>query len=226
MDVLPSASLRFALDKNSDLRLVYGRGLARPDPQDISAAVSQPTLNQTPGRRSVIGNPNLKAEHANNYDMLYERYLSPLGLIQAGYFYKDLTDPIVHQQFLLHQDVSACSAGNECLVTQPSMPAAPCAGRRVRLPAADCRTCPAVRGRRAFRPTTATPPRRLAVCRCRTDQPALLRQAPNSWNISPTFDTKRFSMRVGMTFDDTMIYAYQYQNLTRRHAIAGDSTWA
>ena len=33
-DALPSASLRFALDKDSDLRLVYGRGLARPDPQD------------------------------------------------------------------------------------------------------------------------------------------------------------------------------------------------
>ena len=48
IDVLPSASLRFALDKNSDLRLVYGRGLARPDPQDLSQAVGKPTLNQTP----------------------------------------------------------------------------------------------------------------------------------------------------------------------------------
>ena len=47
----------------------------------------------------------------------------------------------------------------------------------------------------------------------RTDSPALLRQAPNSWNISPTFDTKQFSMRVGMTFDDKMIYAYQYESL-------------
>ena len=47
----------------------------------------------------------------------------------------------------------------------------------------------------------------------RTDSPALLRQAPNSWNISPTFDTKHFSMRVGMTFDDKMIYAYQYEDL-------------
>ena len=48
LDVLPSASLRFALDKDSDLRLVYGRGLARPDPQDISAAVGQPDI--TPRR--------------------------------------------------------------------------------------------------------------------------------------------------------------------------------
>lgn len=34
-NILPSASLRFALDKDSDLRLVYGRGVSRPDPQDI-----------------------------------------------------------------------------------------------------------------------------------------------------------------------------------------------
>jgi hypothetical protein len=51
------------------------------------------------------------------------------------------------------------------------------------------------------------------VDRLRTDKPALLRQAPNSWNISPTFDTNHFSMRVGMTFDDKMTYAYQYENL-------------
>jgi len=47
----------------------------------------------------------------------------------------------------------------------------------------------------------------------RDDKPALLRQAPNTWNISPTFDTKRFSMRVGMTYNDAMIFAYQFQNL-------------
>jgi hypothetical protein len=66
LNVLPSASLRFSLDKDSDLRLVYGCGLARPDPQDLSAAVSQPVLNQTPVTIS-LGNPNLKAEQANDY---------------------------------------------------------------------------------------------------------------------------------------------------------------
>jgi hypothetical protein len=47
----------------------------------------------------------------------------------------------------------------------------------------------------------------------RNDHPALLRQAPNTWNISPTFDTKRFSMRIGMTYNDAMIFAYQFINL-------------
>jgi len=44
----------------------------------------------------------------------------------------------------------------------------------------------------------------------RPDSPALQRQAPNTWNIGPTYDTKHFSMRVGLEFNDKMIYQYQW----------------
>jgi hypothetical protein len=47
----------------------------------------------------------------------------------------------------------------------------------------------------------------------RTDEPALLRQAPHTWNISPTYDRGRMSVRVGMSFNGTNIFAYQYQTL-------------
>ena len=47
----------------------------------------------------------------------------------------------------------------------------------------------------------------------RSDSPPLLRQAPNTWNISPTFDRGRFAVRVGMSYNGANIYAYQYQNL-------------
>jgi hypothetical protein len=42
------------------------------------------------------------------------------------------------------------------------------------------------------------------------DQPALQRQTPFAWNISPTYDTKHFSLRVGLAFNGTSIYEYQY----------------
>jgi outer membrane receptor protein involved in Fe transport len=45
----------------------------------------------------------------------------------------------------------------------------------------------------------------------RTDQPTLLRQAPNTWNFSPTYDTKKFSMRLGMSYNDKMLYQYQWE---------------
>jgi hypothetical protein len=45
----------------------------------------------------------------------------------------------------------------------------------------------------------------------RTDNPALLRQAPNNWNLDATYDRGGFSARVGLTHNDANIYAYNYQ---------------
>ena len=48
----------------------------------------------------------------------------------------------------------------------------------------------------------------------RTDSPAMQRQAPNMFNFSPTYDTKKFSLRMGLSYNGPMIYAYQFQNLS------------
>jgi TonB-dependent receptor len=202
LDVLPSASLRIALDKDSDLRLVYGRGLARPDPQDMAQAV---VIDNTATPTAVsLGNPTLKAEHANNYDVLYERYLNPVGLIQAGYFYKDLSDPIVPT---LTIPSTGIYAGDK--VTQP-------------VNAGSAHVQGVEFGYQQHLSFLPGPMHFLGLSANysytqsqtsglpgRSDHPALLRQAPNTWNISPTFDTKKFSMRVGMTYNGAMIYAYQ-----------------
>lgn len=217
LSVLPSASLRFGVDKNSDLRIVYGRGLSRPDPQDVTAAVSQ--IVKGPPDTLSLGNPNLKAESANNYDVLYERNLNPLGLIQAGYFYKQLSDPIVTKQTITSS--SPYDPGNLAIITQPlNAGSAHVQGVEV-----------GFQQRLSYLPSlfgglglsanySYTNSRANGVDPLRTDSPALLRQAPNTWNISPTYDTRSFSMRIGMTFNDRMIYAYQYENL----AYATDSS--
>ena len=44
----------------------------------------------------------------------------------------------------------------------------------------------------------------------RTDTPALQRQAPKTWNISPTYDRGRFSTRVGLSYNGASIYQYQW----------------
>jgi len=212
LDVLPSGSLRFALDKNSDLRLVYGRGLARPDPQDITQAVGQPVTGQSPNTVSV-GNPNLKAEYANNYDVLYERSLNSAGLIQAGYFYKDISNPIITVQNTVTStpyNPNPDPVGAKTIITQPgNAGSAHVQGiefsyqqRLTYLPGV-------LKGGGLSANYSYTNSQATGIPD-RSDSPALLRQAPNSWNISPTFDTKKFSMRVGMTFDDKMIYAYQW----------------
>ena len=210
-NVLPSASLRFALDKDSDVRLVYGRGLARPDPQDLSAAVSQPVLNQTPVTIS-IGNPNLKAEQANNYDVLYERTFSHTGLLQAGYFYKDLTNPIAFEQFYSTATFPHVPAGTNVLVSEPINAGSAYVqgieiGFQQRLS-----YLPSVLGGAGISANYSHTSSTARDLPGRSDQPALLRDAPNTWNVSPTYDTKHFSMRIGMTYDDAMIYQYQWQD--------------
>ncbi len=221
-NILPSASLRFALDRDSDLRLVYGRGLARPDPQDVSAAVSQPTLNQTPVTIS-IGNPKLKAEFANNYDLLYERYLNPLGLLQVGYFYKDLMDPIAYEQFYSTGPFPHVPPGTNVLVTQPiNAGSAYVQGFEIGFQQR-MSYLPGVLGGLGISGNYSYTSSAARGLPGRSDEPALLRDAPNTWNISPTYDRKRFSMRVGMTFDDRMIYAYQWQDGADQVGVNGPS---
>jgi TonB-dependent receptor len=92
-NILPSVSVRYALSNDSGLRLVYGRGVSRPDPLQLVPYVTEDT-SANPATVS-LGNPNLRPEHANNYDLLYERYLNPAGIIQAGFFYKQLSNTLI-----------------------------------------------------------------------------------------------------------------------------------
>ena len=94
VDPLPSVQLRYQITSESDIRAVYGRGLSRPNPYDL---VPYSTVDQSTNPYTIsVGNPNLKAEHANDFDILYEHYLQPYGVIQGGFFYKQLIDPIYY----------------------------------------------------------------------------------------------------------------------------------
>jgi len=208
IDVLPSASVRIRIDNNSGIRLVYGRGLSRPLPSQLTTAVQTDT--STVPITFDVG-AVLKPEHANNYDVLYERYLTPLGLLQAGFFYKSISDPIVTN------------------VTLPTT--GPFAGFFVATPA-NAGTAYVTGVEFAFQQHFTYLPGLLSglglsanysyttsgttkVDALRTDNPALLRQAPNTWNISPTYDRRRLSVRVGLAYNGPNIFQYMYHDLTR-----------
>jgi TonB-dependent receptor len=210
--VLPSASLRFALKKDTNLRLVYSRGFSRPDPQDIAQAIS---LDNTANPILVgLGNPNLKPETADNIDVLFEHYLNPFGVITAGYFYKNLTEPIIFHTFnnvTTGQFGSAtCSTATPCRITQPvNAGSAWLNGFEVAylqhltfLPGALAglgisANYSYTASRTSFGPDFS-----------RTDHPRLVRNAPHTWNVSPTYDRSRFSVRVGLSYNAENIAAY------------------
>jgi TonB-dependent receptor len=210
VDVLPSAELRIGLAADSALRLSYGRGLARPDFQDLlpNLALSISSLNG--GRNtSSTGNPDLKATHADNYDILFEQYLKPLGVITAGLFYKNIQDPIVYvdtngvhypgytESFLQTAPINAGSAyvwGWEAAYEQRWS------------------FLPGLLGGLGFSGNYSHTSSSTDGLPGRSDHPALLRQAPNTWNLSPTYDRGRLSMRVGLSYNGANIFAYQYQD--------------
>ena len=203
LDALPSVQLRFGIDQNTAVRVVYGRGIARPNFVDLT-----PFMVQDDSANKVsVGNPNLKATHSNNFDLLFEKYLEPLGVIQAGVFYKDLSDPVYIVDSLV-------ASGKFAGFTQEQ----PVNGSSAHLTGVEI----AYQQRLSFLPgklsslgfagnysyTTS----RAANVPNRSDRPALLRQAPNTWNISPTYDRGRVSVRVGISHNDANIFQYNFQD--------------
>jgi len=210
--VLPSASLRFALKSDTNLRLVYSRGYSRPDPQDIAQAVS---VDNTANPILVsLGNPNLKPETADNIDILLEHNLNPFGIITAGYFYKNLTAPIITHTF---DNVTTgtfgpgtCTTTVTCRVSQPvNAGSAWLNGFEVAylqhltfLPGAFSGLGISANygytaSRTSFGPDFG-----------RTDHPRLVRNAPHTWNVSPTYDHGRVSIRVGLSYNAENIAGY------------------
>jgi len=215
--VLPSVSLRYALTGDTNLRLVYGRGLSRPDPQDIAQALTFTTAGSPGNLKNLLtlGNPNLKPETADNLDVLVEHYLNPFGMISGGFFYKHLTDPIVTQTFILTnfqpapnippgtyqatQPINAGSAwiaGFEASYLQHlTFLPGPLSGL-------------GISANYGYTDSGAD------GLPGRSDHPRLLRNAPNTWNISPTYDKGRVSIRVGLSYNQANIAAYAYQDGT------------
>lgn len=213
-NVLPSVSLQYQLQPNTDLRAVYGRGLARPNIGDVvPATVIDP--NQTPYPTISTGNPNLQPTKANNYDLLVEHYFQPLGIVQVGYFYKQLSDAIYSVANLLpnynntgktYQQTESINGPNAHIQgfeaeweQQFSFLPGLLSGFGVNANYSHASS-------QVSFPT--------GFDGGRTDHPALDRMAPNNYNFNLTYDKGRFSSRFAISHNDASIAAYQWSATT------------
>ncbi len=210
---LPSASVRYALTPDSGVRLVYGRGLSRPNFQDLIPFEGVANAGKAYQSYSV-GNVHIKSEYADNLDLLYERSLSHTGLLQAGFFYKHLSDPIVTTRttepanptltgntsaYFLQQTINAGSGyvyGFEVSFQQhftylPGLLGGLGASANYGYTNSEA-SLP------ANGPTAGT---------ASLNRP-LIGQAPNSYNFSPTYDRRNLSVRLGMTYNGPNIAQY------------------
>jgi TonB-dependent receptor len=210
VDALPSAELRIAVTSESAIRLSYGRGIARPQFGDLAPNISLSISSLSGGRNtSSAGNADLKATYADNYDIQYEHYLRPLGLFSAGFFYKNISDPIVYIQT---DGVTYPGYTETFLQTAPiNIGSASLWGFETNYEQR-WSFLPGPLGGLGFSGNYSYTSSRTTGLPGRSDHPALLRQAPNSWNLGPTYDRGRVSLRVGLSFNQANIFAYQYQD--------------
>lgn len=205
---LPSVQFRYRLDQSSDIRAVYGRGISRPDPYDL---VPFQTLDEstTPNTES-IGNPALVAEHANDYDLLYERFMPSVGMVEAGYFYKQLGQPLFQTETTVPNPFPNPITPTVLLNQWQNGGHAYVQGIELAYQQHLTWLPGVLSGARIDANMTWTKSANYDM-QGRTDTPPLVGQAPFSYNITPAYATKRAVVELGISYDGPNIAAYQWQ---------------
>lgn len=214
-NVLPSVQAQYQLQKDTNLRLSYGRGISRPNIGDL---VPSTTVDPNASPKSISkGNPNLQPTKSNNYDVLIEHYFQPLGILQAGYFFKQLSDPIFPTTtqttdaqypgipFQLNQSINGPSAHIQGIEMQWEQRFSFLPGllSGIGVSANYSYVTSQIQFPFGFNAPTVG-------AAGRTDKPRLERDAPNNYNFDLTYDKGRLSSRFAISHNDANIYAYQW----------------
>jgi TonB-dependent receptor len=209
INAFPSVQAQYRFGSDTTLRLAYGIGIARPNFGD-QAPFRNVDPNANPNVPVSAGNPNLKPTHAQNFDVLVEHYFKPLGVIQGGFFYKALTNPI-YESVLVPITSGQFAGKSESL--PENGPNAHLEGVEMAwrqglnfLPGA--LNGMGVEANYSYVSSQASFPAGFG----RTDHPTLTRTAPNNWNFDVTYDKKGISARMGLTHNDANLWSYGSSN--------------
>lgn len=89
-DILPAVNVTYELTDNMNLRIAYGKTIARPTFRELSQFTSFDFL----GDARETGNVNLRRTSIQNFDARWEVFPKAGEYISASAFYKSFTDPI------------------------------------------------------------------------------------------------------------------------------------
>ena len=213
-DILPSASLRFNAGTDSYMRLIYARGVSRPEESQIASDVSWGTGGNGAYKNTVtFGNPNLKAETGDDIDVLYEHYFKTFGVLSGGYFFKHLSLPPVSKQVPLHNYLppgAPSSLKGDWLATYYlNAGSAWISGVELQY-LQHWSNLPGFLGGLGMNANYSYIGSQTSGIAGRSDKPRLLENAPNLFNIGPTYDRGPLSMKMNINFNQASIYVYQF----------------
>ena len=89
-DLLPSANLTWSVQDDMNLRVAYGRTIARPSFREFAPFSSFNFI----GDYIESGNPNLTRTRVHNLDLRWEWFMRGGEVLSVGTFYKSFEDPI------------------------------------------------------------------------------------------------------------------------------------
>lgn len=87
-NILPGLYFKYDMDENTIFRFAYTNTLARPRYYDLVPYREIAEDNE----ELAVGNPALKPTLSTNLDFMAEHYLTSIGLLAGGVFYKNITD--------------------------------------------------------------------------------------------------------------------------------------
>ncbi|AWW00018.1 TonB-dependent receptor [Arcticibacterium luteifluviistationis] len=99
-NLLPGVHLKYDLRESAILRFAWTNTIARPSYYDLV-----PFANFSPQDSELErGNPDLKASTASNLDVMAENYFKNIGIVSAGFFYKNISNFIYSQTIQNYAD--------------------------------------------------------------------------------------------------------------------------
>lgn len=90
IDLLPGVAMTWVISDKQQLRASWSETLSRPDFRELSPAPFIDPVND----RETVGNPELLQTEITSYDVRWEYYFSAKENYSAGFFYKELINPI------------------------------------------------------------------------------------------------------------------------------------
>lgn len=213
-DILPSASLRFNAGSDSYMRLIYARGVSRPEEQWLAEDVNWGIGGNGAYKNTVsFGNPNLKAESGDDIDVLYEHYFKTFGVLSGGYFVKHLADPPVSTQQVLNNylppGAPPSDQGTYLATYYINAGSAWISGVELQY-LQRWSSLPGFLGGLGMSANYSYIGSQTSGIAGRSDKPRLLENAPNIFNVGPTFNRGPLSMAMNINYNGASIYGYQY----------------
>lgn len=116
VNFFPMVHYRYSLDDNTNFRAAFTTAIARPNYYSL---VPYRLVNREDSE-AEMGNPALDPTRAMSFDLMFEHFIRPVGVVSGGFFYKNLSDYIytsVYRQsggdfdgYRIYQDLNGESA--------------------------------------------------------------------------------------------------------------------